>query len=195
MPRQEGRKILYLAVTILGAVLLFILIQLVLWSRRPIDIDSLTPDEAVAVLQPTIAKKAPIRAETLPTETPKKESEGGVDMQAAATKASIAAIEKLSPNLPYTHNLTIEGRTVTVSIPQRTSIDAPWNLAIDVYPIDFEIPRDDPQHSVEKLIFLQGANNALDWIRSFDVDPTQITVSWGPRAPMQRRAQLWLSSP
>lgn len=144
-----------------------------------------------AQIQQNIKKLIPKRPASLPT----KAAGLGIDTQAAATQNSAAEVQKLQSSLPYSSNYTGPGNApYRVVIPTRTSSDNEWTLRIAVIGVDYQVPRNDPQYQNEKAAFLEGANMALEYIRSKGVDPSKISVVWGDKKFVHDRGLEWLSN-
>lgn len=148
-------------------------------------------DEKSQEYQQSIQKQPPIQAKNLPTIPPTQG--GGIDINANATIASATEISKLVSQLPRTESYqAVAGGTYTVTIPRPTQYNNTWSLFIDVSPIDFMVPLNDPDYSVQKAAFLQGADLALNWMRGQGADTSKIAIVWGPKKFMQDRAVEWL---
>lgn len=144
-------------------------------------------------IRTTIAPALPKAANTAPTHAPQTGS--GIDANAAVTKQSETEIRKLGPFLPYSSTLTLENkREITVHMGALSQQPHPWTLQIDVFGVDFNVPKNDPQYEVEKRAFLEGVTNAITWIRSKQADSARILVVWSDKKFSQDRAVEWLSS-
>lgn len=144
-----------------------------------------------AQIQHNIKKLIPKRPASLPTKGPGL----GIDTQAATTQESATEVQKLQAFLPYSTNYSGPGNApYRVVIPARTSSDNAWTLRIAVIGVDYEVPRNDPEYQNEKAAFLEGANLALEYIRSKGADPTKISVVWGDKKFVHDRGLEWLSN-
>lgn len=132
--------------------------------------------------------------QNLPTYPPDKGQ--GVDLESPVVQTSIAEIEKLYPYLPYLRDYQVStGLTVSIVIPAKDLQGSPWTLLVQIFGIDYNVPSGSEEYERMKTSFLEAANSVFEWMRSNQVDPQKIFISWGDRALIQDRAEEWLTSP
>ena len=127
----------------------------------------------------------------IPTYSPEKGS--GVDIEAPLVAQSMQEIEKLNNSLPYEQTLTTpSSQEITIVIPDKTSQTNPWTLQINVFGLDYQIAKEDPEYQLSRESMMYVASFINKWIKEKGGDPVKIMIIWGDQIDVQNKSQEWL---
>lgn len=133
----------------------------------------------------------PKSVEEVPTLSPDKGL--GVDTQSDSVQASIRELEKIYPYLPYSVEYKLStGLNVSIVIPGKEMQANFWTLTVQIFGIEYEVPPGSPEYQNMRDSFREAANTIFDWLKSNDVDPTNLIVTWGDKVLIQEKAREWL---
>lgn len=129
--------------------------------------------------------------ETIPTNDPDKG--GGIDLENALVRKSLAAINKLSPHIPYQKDITLStGLPVTILIPEKNLQSNEWTLTVQIFGIDYEVTKASSNYETMKSSFQEAASMVFAWMESNGVNPNDVLIQWGDRAFIQEAAEEFL---
>ena len=176
-------------VLLLIAILLSIIIATIILRPLKQTIPTqviVTPPQRDTTLDPSYKKNV-----FIPTYTPEKGS--GVDLGAPLVVDSIREIQKLYPFLPYEKTvITPLSQEVAMVIPDFTSQPNQWTLQVDIFGLDYQLKKEDPEYSAHKNAFKIAATSLSSWIEEKGADPKKIMIIWGDKEYIQNKSQEWL---
>lgn len=120
---------------------------------------------------------------------------GGVNTDSPSVTSSTQAIQNLSGSLPLTIITKLStGLTVNINIPSEDLQNNTWTLFVDVQNINFQVAPQENSYKLMKNSFREAASDVFAWIRTQNVDPSQIYFVWGTKAYQQQTAENWLKN-
>ncbi len=161
----------------------------------PTIISNPTPTSITEISLSPIQKKLPIPKSKLnvPTYTPDKGQ--GVDINSQIAQESISEIDKLSPYLPYLNEYKFSNDLMaSIVVPTKKFQDIPWILTVQIFGIDYQVPKDSKDYQLMKSSFLEAANAVFEWMKSYGVDPQKVIIKWGDKEFIQKQAEEWFAS-
>lgn len=124
---------------------------------------------------------------------PKKTGGEQIDESSQKVAESQIEIDKFRKSLPLTSTITTStGQAIDVVVDSPTFANSPWLLDAYFSGVDFRIPANSSGYAQAKLSFKEAVAFVSNWIRSQGADPNKIIISWGDRAYIQERGDLWL---
>lgn len=190
------REYVFLTIAVLFVILILLSI-LVLFKKSPAPTVSPSPSpsgtgQAIPSPSQFNEKITPLEIEELPFIP--QEQGGGIDVNSGIVKSSTSQIDKLREKLPYKTKFTaFSGEVIEILIPADEYQDTLWTLNVYITGLDYQSPDGTDEYVKAKADFLEGANRAFLWMKSNNVNPEELIISWGDRAFIQKRAEEWLS--
>ncbi len=139
----------------------------------------------------TVTRNSYKQIEAMPTLEPLRGA--GIDLESTGVKESKMEIQKLSVNLPFSREIRIsESETISLQIPELQYQTNSWILTVYVYGIEYNVPRNTPEYTENKKLFLRASGELFGWMSSKNIDPKKIIIQWDDKAYIQNRAEEWL---
>lgn len=131
------------------------------------------------------------QTDQIPTLSPQRG--GGVDTSSQVVLVSIREINKLSSFIPYVSDVTLStGIPVSIVIPGEDLQTNPWELAVYINNIDYNVSSGDPDYALMRQSFIEASDIVLSKIKENGADPGKIYITWGDKAYIRNQAEEWL---
>jgi len=187
----------FIIIATILCIFLFIILLMNVIFKKETDISKI--DKPLA---PTVQKgqeitfaPSPIVIEPLePKNVPTLESSKGIglDTNSEIASESAFAINRLNEILPYQRNLRFFDKEVSIYVPNSDLQDNVWSLTVHIDGINYMIKKDDPNYQKEKGAFLSSANDVFSLIKSVNIEPEKVIITWGDKNYIHERSKAWL---
>lgn len=177
--------------SILTIVLLFIVLIYIIISRTSKKVDNSlapTPSPGNPASEILVESKNLNDVPTLAAE-----KGGGLDTNSTILKESAMNIAEITGNLPYRYTFTSSnGLPMEIIISSSEYQDNKWTLLVNIFGIDYQVPKDSPDYSKMQIAFREAAANVYLFVKKNGGDPQKIVFRWGDRLFIEERAIEWL---
>jgi hypothetical protein len=117
----------------------------------------------------------------------------GIDTNSKIVKKSENEIRKIYAFLPYNQNQFINGVQVSIIIPDQAEQDNPWTLYVQIFGINYNSKKGDPDYETMKNTFRESAQYVTDWLEQHEVSTQEVVIQWGDKKFIEDKAEEWLT--
>lgn len=186
---------IYVITLIIGFVISILLVLIAIAtsfsSPEQPPVTSLSPTPVPNRTTPQNVK--PQSLQTIPTLS--EEQGGGVNLQSPEVVRSLAAINTLSPFMPFKKEITAStGLPITILVPGINLQSNPWTLTVLIEGIDYNVGPTESNYTFMKSSFREAAAIVFAWMQEHGVNPNNVLIQWGDRAFVQESAENFLKN-